>query len=873
MLNNTPKGILKLSEADVLALVEDNDVKVVTKKENRLGLVKVLYKLVNYKLTNDIALAMVDESDAILIIATAGGGKTSMSQVKLILEKIVRRNTHGKALKGNTMLCLVYNKQNVAQMKKKHAQLVKTMFAKGLSGVEIDDDITCRTMHSFCCEWRNEYIMQMGLLGSVLIEEDQQRRILSSLVRTFAKKYEMKETDFSIPNILKFYNLVHECLVDYSDMESMLQFEEVGIDAGILEDFYLTYDKMKKSKSVYDYTDMLTKMIELLQTNDSAREHIRNHYGYIVADEVQDFTPIMIAILRLIKGDNTPLLCIGDEDQCIYNFRGADIKTTLSFTEVFKGGKVFILGENRRCAKRIFDASKSLIEHNELRFDKEIFSNKPGGYIEYNKYYSTVGQIINIADKLKAMSVAELNDTVICYRERSSSVRLTSVLAENKIPFNVVSGFAPYSHELFKHMGDALDLLYFAKRRTYLLNLYKITEMTKADCHRILGYNEKKKDFKDEDEYHHFIDRDYDGYNTRMSFLMTMKSLLEISTKMKTEPLSSYIEEVWDLIKKYFWNWKKKNNTSKASTEEIDAYFEEQIMKIFKVNRTYEEFLKDFEDKERILANNQYIENGVTISTFHKLKGLEYKNVFIIDLADDIFPNFSRIELQGFAPEITQQLKESETRLMFVAMTRAEENLFMYYNGDNPSEYITWLLEWEANKDKQIQEPISLDSFNTDTILKDNQLSKPTTFNDVQEVITSEQLDDIEEVELELDLDISVIDVDAIEEISDNRADSASTLVGFSGSGIESSTKIEENHVETMEKINSIAFEQARTNDSFKAMMETNSNDFMKSINSAESNVDEPIIATAKESTESNENKSKHDFSAKSFLDSVLGNI
>lgn len=887
MKSNTPEGILQMKEQQILDLVDDTDCNVHTNKANRLGIIKIIYSLLGYNLTNDILLALLDETLAILVIATAGGGKTTMSQIKLIIEKIIRKNPDGTPIKGNTMLCLVYNKQNVGQMKKKHVQLVQTLYAKGLTGIKIDDDIVCRTMHSFCCEWRNEYIMQMGLLGAKLIEEDQQRRMLSSLVRSFAKKYEIDEKKFSIANLLKFYNLVHECLRSYDDMHEMLQFEEVGMEASLVKDFYESYDKLKKSKSLYDYTDMLTKLVELLRTNEGARKTIQDHYSYIVADEVQDFTPIMMEILRLIKGENTPLMEIGDEDQCIYTFRGADITTTLSFNDIFKGGKIFILGENRRCAINIFKASEFLISHNKYRFDKEIFSNKPGGHVEYNKYYSSVGQIINIMDKLKGMSLDELNNTVICYRERASSLRLTSILAENRIPFHIISGYSPFSHELFTHMTEALDLLYFAKKRDYLINLFKITELTKHDCHKLLKYSEKVSKFKDDDEHQHFIDRDYGDYNKRMSFLMTMKQIYEISIRMKTEPLESYVEEVWELLKKYYWNWKKQNNISSNNTEEIDNYFEEQIMKVFKVKRTYEDFLHDFEDKERILSNNQKMELGVEITTFHGLKGLEYKNVFIIDLADDIFPNFSRIELQEYSEENTDKLKESETRLMFVAMTRAIENLYMYYNGDNPSIYVSWLLEWEENKAKGIpaeSSTPSLSNLSNDNLLQMSQFSSEykseKVARSVEPVIEVEKESAIDEIDLELDLDLDLgmedkIDASLTNNEIVNETKQEISVDAMNATEVRNSLENKDNLVppviNSIEEVNDLAFEHAKTNDNFKNLIGSD-DDFMNSISNVTPEKKEEQNPPNK-TTEEKGVASSGTINAANFLQSVLGNI
>lgn len=690
----TPKNVNAMLESQILELVEDWDSRVVTNKANRLNIIKIVYSLLGYQLQPDVLLALLAEPTAELVLATAGGGKTTMSQVKAIIEKIVRRDEKGNPLAGNKMLCLVYNKQNVGQMQRKHAELVTKLYAKGLTGVKIDKTITCRTMHGFCDEWKNQYIAQLGLLGYTLLKDNAINRVFQSLTRVFAKKYEMKEEEFNIANLTQLYNLLHESLMPYDRMDEVSKFEDFKYDKSIVIEIFEAYDKMKTSKRVYDFTDMLIKVLELLKTNEKAREEMQMHYSYIIADEIQDFTPIMMEILRWIVGDKTPLLCIGDEDQCIYGFRGADIYNTLDFEAKFKGGKVYSLGANRRCGKEIFEAAKFVVGHNRLRFDKDMFSTKAGGNVEYRKYYSQVGQLINIVNELKDMPLKDLDDTIICYREKSSSLRLTSMLEEHGLPFYVISGFSPYSHELYKHLIGVLDLMSLARDREYLVNLYKITELSKAECQKVINYDAKNKKFRDENDYKHFIDRSYGEFGKRVGFLKAMNQIHILSQRIDTEPMKNYFEEVFEIFKKYFWNWKKKKNNN----TDVDEYFEEQIKKIFMSDLVYDAFSKSHARKEEQFKSNQHTQSGIAVSTFHKLKGLEFKNVYMIDLADDIFPNYSRIDLQKYPEKVSEGLKESEVRLMFVAMTRAIDNLYMYYDGDNPSLYIQWLLDWEEAK-------------------------------------------------------------------------------------------------------------------------------------------------------------------------------
>lgn len=839
---NTPKNIMEYTQSQILDLINDNDSRVFTNKSNRLKLINIIYNLLGYKLDMDILLAMLAEPESMLILATAGGGKTTMSQIKIILEKIVRRDNAGKPLKGKRMLCLVYNTQNVPQMERKQNELITKLYAKGITGVDLDRNIVCRTMHAFCLEWRNEYITQMGLLNYTQLSDDKQNKMFQTIAKTFAKKYDIKEENFSTSVLTGIYNLTHELMVPYEDMESLTKFEEVNLDIDIVVEFFNAYDNMKKIKRVYDYTDMLSKTLELLQTNDEARKRVQEHYDYIIVDEFQDCTPIMTEIVKCIKGDNTPLLCIGDEDQCIYNFRGADINNILEFKNKFPNGEIYSLGANRRCRKEIFEAAKSVIERNELRFDKPMFCIKDGGKVELRSYYSQMGQLINIVDDLKNLPSDELNDTIICYREQKSSIRLTSILDEHNIPFHILSGYGPYSHELFKHLTDVFDMIYMAKDREYLVNLYKVTEMTRSDCYMAIHYDAKKKKFKDENDYKHFLDRNYGKYSNRLGFLKTMNQLNELSQRILTEPMCNYFDEIWELFKKYFWNWKKSQNEN----EEIDTYFEEQVAKIFKSKLTYEHFLHEYELRTNRVKSNNLDKAGVAISTFHKLKGLEYKNVYIIDLSDDIFPNYSRIELQKYKPETEKQLKESEVRLMFVAMTRAKDNLYLYYNANNPSLYAQWVLDWKESKDKQVTPIKSLESFSLESLMQQNTSSLQVEHNSMENNNVMNEPkdyeDDIEDIELELD---------------DYETDSPSNL---------ETADIENPSINNTKENVEVSSEFKNIN---KDVL-NNSNDFMNEISNAESDIDTEDKLEQKVVGSNNANPS---IGSNFFLSSILDRI
>lgn len=166
--------------------------------------------------------------------------------------------------------------------------------------------------------------------------------------------------EVSEKNMLAFYNLCKESLKTPDQMVNTDKFQDLKLPIDFVETCFTRYEASKNLKHKYDYTDMLTKVYCLLRDNESVRKNVQKYYEYVIADEVQDFTPLMWKILALLVDNGTPLTCIGDEDQLIYSFRGAEINELLHFSTNFPGGKVFTSTQNRRCRKAIIDEASTV---------------------------------------------------------------------------------------------------------------------------------------------------------------------------------------------------------------------------------------------------------------------------------------------------------------------------------------------------------------------------------------------------------------------------------------------------------------------------------------------------------------------------------
>lgn len=680
----TPPDIDKYSVDEVYKLIQDPEGSNLPKPIKRLKIIQILFEILGYDLSPDLALALASEPNAQLIIATAGGGKTTGSQIKVVLEKLWRQSKRGGKLSGDKVLSLVYNRHNVTQMKEKHAAIVSRIALSGIKGFDVDPNINAATMHSFCDQIRTMFVAKIGMLNYKLLDNNEAIKLMDTVKVSILNKFSIRGSNARAEDLITLYNYYRESMIPVEKIDGLDQSVDVPLDTEVVIEIFKLYNTMKKMKKKYDFSDMLNSVYEYLKNNPDDLKQVQKYFDYIVADEVQDFTPIMMSLLQLFVSDGTPLLCIGDEDQGIYNFRGADIYNTLDFESKFNDGKVYSLSQNRRCAANILELAKKVISENDLRFDKQLLGIRPGGLVQYVSYNTVAGENIQVLDQLKKMSTDELYETIVCYREKNSSIMLAELLENEGVPFNVLSGFTPFSHPLFRDVIAVMDALESPLDRKCMLNLYKVLPITREQMQYAAGYNPKTKKFDDVEQMP-FWRLDYGSAYNRAGFGDCMELLKTISMGIGKIPMKNYFNTLLSMICKYHWNFIRK---SRENLEVYDDYIESKVKTIFNVDYLYKEVYNRFSQRKDICRRNQEGRAGVTLSTFHSLKGLEYKNVIIMDMDDSIFPKFSMLESRDYTEMQKKALKECETRLYYVAVTRAKDNLYIYYNQDNPSRYV-----------------------------------------------------------------------------------------------------------------------------------------------------------------------------------------
>lgn len=695
MLNTkTPDDIHNLSLNDVVKLIPVDLESNLPKPVNRMKVIRIIFQILGYDLSSDLALALCAEPQAQLVIATAGGGKTTGAQIKAICEKIWRTSSRtGKKITGDKILCLVYNKHNVKPMEQKHRALVNRLRMANIQDLNIDDQINASTMHSFCDQIRKENVAKLQYIDFHLQKEKDALTLIRMVKNKMLNKHNIKANP-SDEDILALYNYAKESMLDVSQLHETDKFQDIKLSAEVLQQIFEYYERLKRAKKRYDYVDMLTSVYKLLSEDAEALRSTQKYFDYIIADEIQDFTPIMMSLLQLFVSNGTPLMCIGDEDQGIYNFRGADIYNTLDFANKFKGGEVYSLTRNRRCRAKILDYAKEVISENTIRYHKQIDGIKDGGDIDLIPFNTIEGEHLKLISMLEALPDEILDDSVICYRDRISSVMLVEMLAERGIPFHVISGFEAYSHILYKDMLSVLNALEAPYDKSLSISLYKVLPVKKDTLYNIFGYDAGIRRFKT-DTKQHFAQYDYNSVMGIRGFAEAMETLKYMSQIIQTETMDKIYPIVFKLLERYHWKFIR---SERESATVYDDFIETRVDRMFNQHKTFAQVYDELSNKMEKCRRNNLNKIGVAISTFHGLKGLEYTNCYLIDLDNNRFPNYSLIDNRPYSDKIKTALKECETRLFYVAITRAKDYLCLFYNEENPSRYLLPKLKGKLSK-------------------------------------------------------------------------------------------------------------------------------------------------------------------------------
>lgn len=592
--------------------------------------------------------ALLATKGPLLILAGAGSGKTKVvtSKIAYLIEEL--------QVPSWKILAITFTNKAANEMRDRVSKL-------------IDEDISSMwigTFHSICVRILRKNIDKIGYSSSFTIyDRDDQITVVKEAIGELGLDRDIYKPRSLVNDIS---NIKSEGLSpkEYIDLNKTNFFKEN------LGKIYEIYEKKLVSNNALDFDDLLIKTVDILRDYEDVRDFYRNKFEYIFVDEYQDTNKIQYEFIKLVAGKEPNLTVVGDNDQSIYKWRGADINNILNFHKDFPGAKIVKLEQNYRSTQKILEVANKVIENNRTRIEKSLWTSrnegKPVVYREFphsnEEEYGVINKIIGLHYKGE-----EFKDMAILYRTNAQSRGFEEALVRESIPYKIVGGLKFYDRMEVK---DILAYLRALNNTDDNVSLSRIINRPKrgigdTSLADLLDYADKNgiSLYDLVTNIDKFEDLNIRARKNVRDFGSILKILKDRSEKLSIGKLfeevlyeSGYVEDL------------KSQNTIEAKTrlENIEE-LHSNIMEYDREGVELAEYLNTLSLLSDVDKTSE--ESGVNLMTMHAAKGLEFSTVFLVGFEEGLFPSNRSIE--------SEDEVEEERRLCYVGVTRACNNLFI----------------------------------------------------------------------------------------------------------------------------------------------------------------------------------------------------
>ena len=593
-----------------------------------------------------------------LIVAGAGTGKT-----KTLTTKIAKLIHDGYS--PYRILAVTFTNKAAQEMRERVEALVPGQ----------SRNVWIHTFHSFGVRLLRQNAEKLGLTRDFAIyDESEQKRLVTLLLEQMGVKEPKKEAGQIVSMISRAKD---DCV---SPEGLMTNATASGLDYRIrAAEIYKRYEQELHKAGALDFGDLLVKTLQLLKEHEDVREYYQQFFQYILVDEYQDTNHTQYLITRLLAEKHRKLCVVGDPDQSIYSWRGANIRNILEFEKDFKDAKTITLEQNYRSTKVILDASNKLISKNAKRKEKNLFTDKQrGDDIEVREAPTEGMEAVWVAQNIKALveeSGYSLNDIAVFYRTNAQSRNFEETFRRYQIPYRLVGTVSFYNRKEIKDMLCYARLLINPDDNMSLLRVINTPArgLGKTAQERLLAYAQANGLSV------------YGALKAAQSVPeltpMARRACMEFVRLVEGWRADMFVSSPTDVMHKILTTSGYEAAVKKDLAEGKDPEAESRLQNLDELINAVKEYeerkeepsLSDFLQEVSLMTgtdNSQAAEGGaVTLMTVHLAKGLEFNAVFVTGLEEGLFP-INRDDSDEM---------EEERRLCYVAMTRAREKLFMTY--------------------------------------------------------------------------------------------------------------------------------------------------------------------------------------------------
>ncbi|WP_373217615.1 ATP-dependent helicase [Ruminococcus sp. 5_1_39BFAA] len=579
--------------------------------------------------------AIAHLSGPMMVLAGPGSGKTSV-----VVERTAYLIREGK-IPASSILVVTFSKAAAREMKERFLRFMEIPRS----------DVTFGTFHGvFYGILKQAY----GLGAGNILSEEEKYGILKELTMEYGQDM-AQEGDF-LEEVAKEISVVKGNRISLEHYYASCCSDEV------FRRIFMGYRNALRQKRKLDFDDMLLCCYQLLSQRQDIRQAWQQKFRYIMVDEFQDINHLQYDTVRLLAAPENNLFIVGDDDQSIYHFRGARPEIMLNFKKVYSEAETVLLDVNYRCSENILSTAMKVVSCNQKRFSKKLSTpNEKGKPVCLREFQNPREEYLAVSAKLKQRLEAgeNLEDTVILFRTNQEAEGLVGTLMEYQIPFTMKEQLP----NLFRHWICRNLRAYLAmaagdrSRRTFLEIMNRPNRYIARDA-----LTEPQIRFEALQEY--YKDKDWmcdriTTLETHLKILATLNPYAAINFIRKGMGYEEYLREYADY--------------RRMKPEELLEVLEriQESAKGMKSLSEWEEYIEAYTKKLAEQAKKQEVKReGVTLSTLHASKGLEYDRVYIMNVNEGSIP---------YKKAVLQEALEEERRLFYVGMTRAKKELTLCY--------------------------------------------------------------------------------------------------------------------------------------------------------------------------------------------------
>lgn len=593
----------------------------------------------------------------VMILAGAGSGKTRtlVARIQHLLEEM--------QVSPFQILAVTFSNKAAREMRERLAH--NTQINVGALQVT--------TFHAFCAKVLRMEATYLGLSKNFTIYDDSETQ---SIIKAILNKRGINQKDLS-PYTISAYIDGLKNLGFYIGLSKTEEVERFAQDKRLF-DIFLEYEAELHRSNAVDFGGLITGVLNLFNTYPEVLKKYQQKFKYVLVDEYQDTNRAQFQLIQQLSEHHRNICVVGDEDQSIYSWRGADIRNILDFENIFPEAKLIKLEQNYRSSKRIIEAASHVIANNLARKGKNMWTNNDeGNEIKIIECRDDKAEAEYVANQIKRLSQegVPLKDIAVFYRNNAHSRTIEDALRKEKFPYRVVAGIKFYDR---KEIKDMLSYMRVVVNKKDSLALTRIIN-TPA---RGVGATSLRK-LEDE------------AVRLQLSLFELLEKISENQSEFKHLALSGKVQSAINQLVQLIQEVQVLENQNHPPTFSYEKLLNESgYLEFLRADKSYEgaarlenleelmSAIKQFEESETNPTLVKFLENitldtttdegspqdQVSLMTVHGSKGLEYPYVFLIGAEDNIFPSYKSLEVGPTA-------LEEERRLFYVAMTRAMKQL------------------------------------------------------------------------------------------------------------------------------------------------------------------------------------------------------